>query len=144
MSSGKRVKTTIKELDNFERTLVVFYRAQPREFFTVHLLAAIAWMISLIEYYALIKALGFDAPMYGIFIVYSFIGLAYMLPVPLAIGTLETAQAAAFSIIGLPALGGVLLAFVTRLRDLSISALGFIILLYYGIVPRSIKETVPR
>ena len=129
--------STINEIDRFETTLTAFYRKQPRDFFLAHLIAGVAWLVSLVEYYAILKVLGFDVPLYGIFVIYSFVGLAYALPVPLAIGTLETAQATAFSIIGLPPVGGILLAFVTRMRDLTISAVGFIILAYHGILPYS-------
>jgi uncharacterized protein (TIRG00374 family) len=132
----------LRELDRFEHTLITFYRSQPRDFFNAHAVAAVAWLVSLIEYYAIIRALGFEASLYIIFIVYSFIGFAYALPVPLALGTLETAQAAAFSLLGLPPIGGVLLAFITRIRDLSISAVGFIILLYHGILPRPPQKTI--
>lgn len=127
--------TTIREIDRFESTLIAFYRKRPKHFIASHVIAAVAWLVSLVEYYAILKALGFDVPLYGIFVVYSFVGLAYALPVPLALGTLETAQSLAFGIIGLPIIGGILLAFMTRIRDLLISGLGFVILAYHGILP---------
>jgi uncharacterized protein (TIRG00374 family) len=129
-------------VQRFEQTLVTFYKEDSKEFFWSHVVGAVAWLLSIVEYKYLLLLLGFDMPLYAIFIVYSFVGLAYILPVPMAIGTLEGGQAAAFRLLGLSPAAGVVLALITRLRDLLISVIGFMILLYYGITPTTAKEPV--
>jgi uncharacterized protein (TIRG00374 family) len=131
-----------RELAQFEDTLVHFYRHQRKEFFLAHAIAALSWLLSFIEYKYLLLLLGFDVPLYGIFIIYSFVGIAYAIPVPLALGILEGGQAAAFTLLGLPAGAGIVLALITRLRDILFTLIGFMVLLYYGITLNRVPKTV--
>lgn len=140
---GKFASKKIKhELKHFEDTIVTFYKHDRTEFILAHVVAGIAWLISLIEFKYLLLFLSFDVPLYGVFIVYSFVGLAYAMPIPLALGSLEGGQAAAFSLIGLPSAGGFILALITRIRDMFFTIIGFMILAYYGIAPRTVQKTV--
>ncbi len=120
------------ELDTFRLAIRSFYRADRGPFVASHCIAAVAWLLSLVEYKFLLLILGFDVGWGGVFIVFSLIGIAYAIPIPLALGTLEAGQVAAFSVLGLPGGAGVLLALITRLRDISFTLIGFMTLLYYG------------
>ena len=131
-----------KHVSEFEHTLVTFYKEDKKEFVVSHLISAAAWFVSLIEYKCLLLVLGYDAPLYAIFIVYSFIGLAYLVPIPLALGSLEGSQAAAFSLLGLSAALGVVLALLTRLRDVIFTVAGFMVLVYYGFTPRKTPQPI--
>lgn len=125
-------KTVHKELDTFRLSIRAFYREDRWPFIISHIIAATAWLLSLVEYKALLLILGFDVSWSAVFIVYSMVGIAYALPIPLAIGTLEAGQLAAFTLLGLPGGSGVLLALMTRLRDMTFTTIGFMMLLYYG------------
>jgi glycosyltransferase 2 family protein len=129
-------------ITHFEKAIISFYRTDRKDFMFSHLIAACAWFMSFVEYKFLLLLLGIDMPLYGVFIVYSFVGLAYMLPVPLALGTLEASQAAAFTILGLAPATGIALALITRTRDILFALAGFIMLGYYGITTKSIPKTV--
>ncbi len=129
-----------KELHVFEQTIASFYREDKLDFILSHCIAAVAWFLSFIEYKYLLLLLGYDVPLYGIFIIYSFVGFAYAIPIPLALGSLEAAQATAFTLLGLPAGSGLILAFITRLRDMILTLLGFMVLIYYGIAPRPFTQ----
>jgi glycosyltransferase 2 family protein len=127
---------------HFEETLVSFYKEDRTFFIIAHVLSAVAWFISFVEYKYLLLFLGFDVPLYGVFIVYSFVGLAYAIPIPLALGTLEGSQATAFKILKLDPAAGVVLALITRLRDIVFAIIGFGILTYYGISPGPVQKPV--
>jgi glycosyltransferase 2 family protein len=131
-----------REVKHFEETIVSFYRQERPQFIATHVIAVVAWFLSFIEFKYLLLLLGYDVPLYGIFIIYSFVGFAYLLPIPLALGTLETSQAAAFSLLGLQAGAGLILALITRLRDIIFTLIGFMILVYHGIAPRTLSTTV--
>lgn len=131
-----------REIKHFEDTIISFYKDGKKDFLLSHAVSSIAWLLSIGEYKALLLMLGFNVPLYGVFIVYSFVGLAYTIPIPLALGSLEGLQAAAFSLIGLSPAGGVVLALVTRLRDIFFTIIGFMILMYYGIAPRPVSQTI--
>ncbi len=132
MKRFSKNKKTIAAAKRFENETMAFYRARPRAFLLATLVSALAWLVSLVEYSAALQVLGFNAPLWGVFIVYSFVGLAYLLPIPLALGTLETSQTTAFTIIGFNPVGGLLLALLIRARDIIISLVGFIILASHG------------
>jgi uncharacterized protein (TIRG00374 family) len=125
-------RKTVLAAENFERSVMRFYRAQPRAFLLATGVSAVAWLVSLVEYTAALRLLGFSMPLWGVFIVFSFVGFAYLVPIPLALGSLETAQATAFSLVGLPSVGGLLLAFLIRARDGTLALIGFLILASNG------------
>jgi glycosyltransferase 2 family protein len=130
------------EIKHFEEAIVSFYQKDRKQFMTAHIIAACAWFLAFVEYKYLLLLLGIDMSLFGVFIVYSFVGLAYMVPVPLALGALETSQAAAFALLGLAPATGIALALITRMRDILFTIVGFIVLLYYGIAPRKLPAAI--
>lgn len=131
-----------REVLHFEKTVVSFYRHERFEFAVAHLISVITWFLSFVEYKYLLLFLGFDVPLWAIFIIYSSVGLAYMVPVPLALGVLEGTQAATFGLLGLNPGAGIILALITRLRDLVFTVVGFMALVYHGISAKQLKKAV--
>lgn len=125
-------RRTIRAIESFERVTQQFYRSKPRAFLSAVGVSALAWLLSLVEYTAVLRLLGFDPALWMVFLIYSFVGFAYVIPIPLALGSLETAQSAAFALVGLAPVGGILLAFLIRIRDGTIALFGFIILATNG------------
>jgi glycosyltransferase 2 family protein len=131
-----------RELAHFETSVVSFYRKEPGAFVLAHIIAAFAWLLALLEYKYLLLFLGLDVPLWAVFIIYSSVGLAYMVPVPLALGVLEGVQAATFTLLGLTPGAGILLALITRSRDVLFTIIGFMALIYYGISAKHLQKTV--
>jgi uncharacterized protein (TIRG00374 family) len=126
-------RKTIRAIESFEQITQRFYRTKPKSFLTAVGVSALAWLLSLVEYTAVLRLLGFDPALWMTFLIFSFVGFAYIIPIPLALGTLESAQSAAFALVGLAPVGGILLAFLIRIRDGTIALLGFIILATNGL-----------
>jgi uncharacterized membrane protein YbhN (UPF0104 family) len=82
---------------------------------------------------------GIHATAGQIFLIVSFVGFAYMLPMPMALGTLEAGQASAFTIINASAAIGVATALVIRAKDIVYSIIGLSVMGYYGITRKDVK-----
>ncbi len=120
-----------KELRDFEKNIHGFYGDNKKAFWLAQGVSALAWTASLLEYRLLLLALGFTASFAQIFVIYSVVGAAYTLPVPLALGTLEASEASVFSALDFPAAAGAALALITRARDLLWTLVGFVLMGYY-------------
>ncbi len=76
---------------------------------------------------------GFNLPLQKLFLIPTFVGAAYLIPVPLALGTMKMAQVSLMSLLGLPAGVGVLMAMINRIRDLLWVPVGSLTLLLHGL-----------
>ncbi len=120
-------------LQKFEKSIHGFYGDKPLYFWKAFAYSSVAWAVSLIEFYLVLLMIGVEPTLPYIFLVYTLVGAAYMLPIPLALGTLEAGQTGLFIALGLAAAGGAAVAMITRARDLMWTTIGFIVLGYYGI-----------
>jgi uncharacterized membrane protein YbhN (UPF0104 family) len=76
------------------------------------------------------------------FLIFSFVGFAYMIPIPMALGALEASQISAFSIIGISTAAGLALSFLVRVKDMIIAVIGIVILGIQGMdLNTTFKET---
>jgi hypothetical protein len=71
-----------------------------------------------VEYKLALLLLGYDASFAAIFIVFSFVALAYIIPVPAALGALEFGQSSASAILRVSSGIGLALSIVIRGRDM--------------------------
>ncbi len=126
---------------NFEKPIIEFYNTKKKEFFIAAGLSVISLALSLAEYKLVLLMLGLKVPLGVVFMVFSMVGLAFLIPLPMALGSLEAFQASLFSIIRIgPAAAGIGLAMITRSRDL-LWVLGALILsLYLGSFRNIIKK----
>jgi hypothetical protein len=86
--------------------------------------------------------LNIHVPISIVFIVFSVVGIAFLVPVPMGLGSLEVFQASLFSILGLGSAAGVGLAMITRARDLLWVLVGVIFSLYIGAFKRVVREAL--
>ena len=126
---------------SFEKPIILFYQTQRKAFFISLALSVVTLILSLIEYKLVLLMLGINASLGMVFIVLSIVGVAFMIPLPMALGSLEAFQVSLFSITKLgPAAAGIGLAMITRSRDL-LWVLGSLILsLYLGSFKSIIKK----
>jgi uncharacterized protein (TIRG00374 family) len=130
LKNFNKYESKIKE---FEDHIRVFYQRDKKEFIYACLLTALSWAFMFLEYKTALLMLGFNVSYLHIFFIFSFVGLAYLMPLPMAIGSLEAGQISAFSIFGMPSAGGVALSMLIRARDLLWSLIGLLVLSYYGV-----------
>lgn len=122
------------QLTKFEQLVIKFYHKDTKIFWYTIFITAISWIFTYLEYKSILLILGYsNASILQVFMIFSFVGAAYLVPIPMAVGSLEASQIGVFAIIGLPAAAGIALALVTRIKDIMWTALGFIALSIYGL-----------
>lgn len=121
------------EITEFETSILSFYGKNKKKFWQAQAISAGAWLFALVEFYLVFRMLQITPTFIEVFLVYSAVGIIYMIPIPLALGTLEAGQAIMFTALGFPAAAGAVVAMITRGRDLLWTLIGFILLGYYGI-----------
>ncbi|RJQ18123.1 UPF0104 family protein [Candidatus Woesearchaeota archaeon] len=132
LDTFKFVKKYEQKLILFESLILRFYNKERTAYFIILFFTILGWVLMYFEYSAALAILGEHASIIGIFLMVSFVGAALILPIPMAIGSLEAGQITAFSIVGLKSSLGVTLAFLIRARDFLLIFAGFLLLVYYG------------
>lgn len=118
---------------DFERPILEFYKEKKKAYFIALGFTMLSFVLSMIEYGLLLRMVGIMEPtLKQTFMVFSVVGISFLLPVPMGLGSLETMQAWLFSSMGYSSAAGIGLAVITRSRDLLwvFAAIGFA--LYYG------------
>ncbi|MBN1646222.1 flippase-like domain-containing protein, partial [Candidatus Woesearchaeota archaeon] len=132
LSKIKSVKKAMKKVVALEKQMIGFYKGSRNTFFISIIMCAGAWLLMIVEFYALLIMVGINPTLVEIFLVFSFVGLAYVFPLPMAVGSLEAAMLWIFSILGWPAAAALGVALVIRLRDTLIALAGLMGLSGYG------------
>ena len=135
----KRFEARIKKIGN---NISMFFIKSRRAFFYSISISIVMWFLMFAEYKLLLLMLGFNAGIIQLFIILSFVGLAYFIPVPAALGVLEAGQLSAFSILKLGPNMGAATSLVVRAKDTLIMLTGFFLISLKGIrMRKTIKET---
>jgi uncharacterized protein (TIRG00374 family) len=132
----KKFKNLTKKLIDIEKLIIKFYKKDKKHFFSALFIMAIAWGLMFAEFKVAMLIFGFDANLLQIFLTFSVVGAAYLIPVPFAMGTLEGGQVALFNTIGLDSAIGFGVGLLTRARDSIIAAIGLTIATYYGVAKK--------
>jgi uncharacterized protein (TIRG00374 family) len=122
-----------KILEEVELHTKRFFNHNIRTLVSASIISCFLWVLMIIEYKLAILLLGYNAPLAVVFLSLSMVGLAYIIPIPAALGVLEAGQFSIFTILGIQASIGVALGFLVRIRDLIWTFAGIIILSYYGL-----------
>ncbi|MFP4524317.1 MAG: lysylphosphatidylglycerol synthase transmembrane domain-containing protein [Candidatus Woesearchaeota archaeon] len=138
-------KKWVKHIKEFEQHILDFYRKDPKHFLSTVGISSLSWALMFVEYALIMVILGIPQPsVLELFLVITFIGAAYIIPLPMALGTLEAGQVSVFRMIGLPAAAGVGVAVVTRLKDIVLTVIGFACASYYGLhLGKDLKTILP-
>lgn len=131
------VRKHIHIMKKSDEKLFQFFNKNKKKFLLSFMLSLGVWLLSVIEFMVLLHIFGVEISLLHSFLVLVVIGLAFMVPIPLGIGSLEGGQALLFGLIGLGASYGLVVGLIIRVRDLLWSFLGFI---YLDIKGMSIKK----
>lgn len=135
----RRMKKYEQKLHDFEKLMINYYINNKKSFALAVLITAISWMIMFAEFKLATMLLGISVSWGHIFLIFSLVGIAYIIPVPMSLGSLEAGQVGIFKILKLNAQGGLALSLLIRARDLLWSIFGLITLTYFGF---SIRKTL--
>ncbi|MCC7574892.1 flippase-like domain-containing protein [Candidatus Woesearchaeota archaeon] len=136
----KMIKDFEHEIKKFDEYLHEFYRKDKKHFYYAILLSLISWILMFFEYYVAGRMLGFNFSAWMIFLIVTLVGLAYLIPTPMALGTLEAGQISAFSILNISSAAGIGLSFIVRAKDMLIAFWGVGIMSFYGFNPNNALE----
>ncbi|MFH1650238.1 MAG: lysylphosphatidylglycerol synthase transmembrane domain-containing protein [Candidatus Woesearchaeota archaeon] len=132
----ERLKKVSWQLERMERKMVSFYGENKMAFLSAIGMSALAWVFMFMEYEVLVQLVGQNFSLYQLFFVFSVVGAATLIPVPMALGVMEAGQGGLFAVLGISAATGVALSLMVRARDLLWTAVGFIFAIYYHIGPK--------
>jgi glycosyltransferase 2 family protein len=138
---NKTVKNIEKKIEEVEIIMIQFYKHDKKTFVVSILLSLLSWVAMFVEYKLVTTLLGLNLGFVPLFFIITFIGMAVLFPIPMAVGVLEAGQVSAFGIIGAAGSAGVALAFLVRMKDFIWGVIGMILLAMYGFdVPKTIKR----
>lgn len=109
----------------------------PRLLIAATLVAGLSWLAMILEYAFMLRALGIEANATQTIAALTAVRLAFLMPTPGGLGTLEAGQMMAMTAMGFPAAPAVTVALLMRLRDILLSLLG----LWWG--KQLLKTTSP-
>jgi len=140
-TKSKRLKKLEKKIEEIEIIMIQFYKHDKKTFVYSVLITLLSWLVMFAEYKTATTLLGLHLGFIQLFFIITFIGLAILFPIPMAVGVLEAGQVSAFSMISLAGSAGVALAFLVRMKDFIVGLFGMLLLAMYGFdVPRTIEK----
>ena len=118
---------------NIEKEIFSFFEPKKRWFWQGVGFAFLKHSLVLIRCFLIIFFLGGGVKILTAFAVYVFAGLAYFIPIPAALGTLDAAEAFAFGFLGLGSNMGTAFSLILRGAELLICLIGIVFLIKLGI-----------
>lgn len=123
----------ILKIQEFERNVSNFFQHHKKVFYKLLIISILQWILMFFEYGLLLNLLHIHINFINIFLVLFAVNLAYIVPLPAALGVLEAFQVSVFRIINLNAAYAIVVSIVIRLKDLFWTIIGLLLLSYYGI-----------
>lgn len=123
-----KIKQKIKKMETWN---VKFFE-HGSDFYIATAISVSLWLLMFVEYKVALNLLGYNPSIKEIFLILSFVSIAYLMPVPAAIGVLEALQVWIFSLLGLDLTTAIALSFLIRARDLLWTAIGLAYLYGHG------------
>lgn len=124
-----------------EKNISEFFCKHRMVYYQSLLLSLIAWVFMFLEYKLLLLTLGYNASLIILFLVISVTGLAYIFPIPAALGVLEGGQASLFKFSNMGISKGIALSIIVRMKDLVVSFVGLFYIFNYGVSLRDSKKS---
>jgi len=107
-----------------EERMTSFCRHSPKAFVQIILLSALAWLLVIFEYWLSLYFLGYNLEAYQVISLLTAARIAFMLPSPGGLGTLEASQVLMFEALGFSPALGISISLLVRGRDLLLGGLG--------------------
>ena len=133
LSKLKSLKKFMKTVKEFELLIIRFYHKDRKYFLYAVLISLVGWILMFFEYDLAAKMVGHNLSILQIFLVFTFVGAAYLVPVPMALGALEAGQVSLFSMIKISTAAGLALSLIIRMKDMIFAAIGLILLVIFGL-----------
>ena len=129
----KVIKKNYFKIMAFENEIKNFFRKNPKEAIISLSISMILWVLTLVEFKILLLLFNYNIPLWTIFLVMLTVGIAVIIPVPAALGILEISQASLFQIAYKKSGLGLVISFLTRIKDIIWTSIGLVYLYHRGI-----------
>ncbi|MAG24362.1 hypothetical protein CMI47_02180 [Candidatus Pacearchaeota archaeon] len=128
----KKLKKLSKTLEDIDSRMSYFIIHHKKEFFLSFLFYLMSGFLFLIEFKYLLLSFGIGTNLLEIILIVVVLGAANFIPIPMALGSLEAGQSALFHILKNNAGIGFALSLVHRIRGITISLIGFLIIIKFS------------
>jgi uncharacterized protein (TIRG00374 family) len=123
----ERYQALVTVIEDSERQISIFCRAQPRTLVMVVLMSCVCWAFILTEYWLVMYFLGLTMSAPQLITAVTINRIAFLVPLPGGLGALEGSQVLAMTILGLNPAYGVTQGLIIRIRDVLIGLIGLAI-----------------
>lgn len=129
----KRFALAEFKIKEMERIMIDYHLRNKKNFYLIILISSLGWAFTLGELFFAVKMIGVtQVTITQLFAILVFVGLAFLIPIPLAMGSLEVLQISNFALIKLgDSAAAVGLSFLVRALDLFWIVLALIFLSSY-------------
>jgi len=121
------------KIKEFETNVSNFFKYHKKELYKLFIISSLWWGLMFLEYTLLLSLLNIPITFVNVFLVIIAVAVAYTVPLPAALGILETFQISVFKIIKLNSAYGVVASIVIRVKDLFWTLPGLSLLSYYEV-----------
>ncbi len=131
-----KLKVIRKYLDKFlyfEKLIITFFNKKPKLFIEGLLLSLLGGVLVFVQFYVILYALGITAGLWQILVMMVFMILAFLVPIPASLGSLETGQAIVFSALKYTPSLGIAFSLVLRVVELVKVGIGLMFLSNIGL-----------
>lgn len=140
LTNFKIIKTNFYKIRDAELEMTRFFLNYRKVFIVSTVISFLLWSLSILEFKLLLHAFGYSATTLQVFLVLVAVGLAYIVPIPTALGVLEGMQVSLFSLFGKAAQYGIAVSMVTRIRDLMWTFYGLTYIYIRGVVVNNLLK----
>lgn len=119
-------------VERIERVVVSFYEKDKKAFLGATFISGLSWVVMFFEYWFAARIVGVTLGVFETFLVFTVVGLAFLIPLPMALGSLEAGQVGIFRLLGFSGSAGLGLSLVVRVKDLFLTVYGLIMLTVTG------------
>ncbi|MFH1916399.1 MAG: lysylphosphatidylglycerol synthase transmembrane domain-containing protein [Nanoarchaeota archaeon] len=130
----KRFAPFEKKLHDMESIMIRYHSEHKNNFYMVVFISMSGWIFTFLQLYFAFKIIGIShITLTHLFITITSVGVAFLIPIPLAIGALEAIQISSFAFMGFSSAQAVAMAFMVRSLDVFWAIIAVIILSTYGL-----------
>ncbi len=137
---NKAIKKAKKEVQEVEGTIHLFYKKHFVYFFYVIAVQMIMYCLMFLEYYFALSLFNFNPNPFAVFMIMGGVAISYAMPVPMAMGVLETSQVSALGLLNMNKTMGLSISLLIRGKDLIKTLIGGLSLLYFGVIENLFKK----
>ena len=130
--SKKRLGKMSKSLKDIDSRLSYFMIHQKRAFFASYFFYIVSAVVVILEFKFLLLSFGVSTSLLELILVVMIVGITTLIPLPMALGSMEFGQSGLFALLKNQGGVGLLFSLIYRIRGLVFSAIGFCLLIIFS------------